>query len=44
MTDALKVHFYTLRQLLDKPFNRQLIHSLRGRGYLISAEENLLEV
>lgn len=44
LTDSLKVHFYTLRQLVDKPFSRQLIHSVRGRGYLISAEENLIEV
>jgi len=44
MTDTLKVHFYTLRQLLDKPFGKQLIHGIRGRGYLISAEEGLLEV
>jgi len=39
LTDSLKVHFYTLRQLVDKPFNKQLLYSMRGRGYTISAEE-----
>lgn len=38
MTDALKVHFHTLRQIVDKPFAKQLIHSIRGRGYKISSE------
>lgn len=38
LTGALKVHLHTLRQLIDKPFEKQLLHSLRGRGYIISAE------
>lgn len=39
MTDALKVHFHTLRRLVDKPFGIQLLHSVRGRGYVISTKE-----
>jgi DNA-binding response OmpR family regulator len=39
LTGSLKVHLHTLRQLVDKPFEKQLLHSIRGRGYLISAEE-----
>lgn len=38
LTDSLKVHFHTLRQLVDKPFGRQLLYNIRGRGYLISAK------
>ena len=38
MTDALKVHFHTLRQFIDKPFEKQLLYSVRGRGYVISAK------
>ncbi|XOB66159.1 response regulator transcription factor [Deferribacteres bacterium DY0037] len=39
MTDSLKVHFYTLRQMVDKPFGKQLLYSIRGRGYAISSKE-----
>lgn len=38
MTNSLKSHFYTLRQLVDKPFDKQLLHSVRGRGFKISAD------
>lgn len=38
MTDSLKVHFYTLRQLVDKPFGKQLLYSIRSRGYTISED------
>lgn len=44
ITDSLKVHFHTLRQLLDKPFKKQLIHSIRGRGYFISEKEVIVEM
>jgi DNA-binding response OmpR family regulator len=37
-TNALKAHFYTLRQLVDKPFDKELLHTVRGRGYKISEE------
>lgn len=35
MSDSLKSHFYSLRQIVDKPFDKQLLHSIRGRGYKI---------
>jgi DNA-binding response OmpR family regulator len=38
-TNALKAHFYTLRQLVDKSFDKELLHTVRGRGYKISEEE-----
>ena len=37
-TNALKAHFYTLRQLVDKPFEKELLHTVRGRGYKIAEE------
>lgn len=37
-TNALKAHFYTLRQLVDKPFDTELLHTVRGRGYKIAEE------
>jgi DNA-binding winged helix-turn-helix (wHTH) protein len=35
MSNSLKSHFYILRQLIDKPYEKQLLHSIRGRGYKI---------
>ncbi|WP_277657332.1 response regulator transcription factor [Seleniivibrio woodruffii] len=35
MTNALKAHFWTLRTRVDKPFNKQLLYTMRGRGYKI---------
>ncbi len=35
MSNSLKSHFYTLRQLVDRPYEKQLLHSVRGRGYKI---------
>lgn len=35
LSDALKAHLWTLRARVDKPFDRQLIHTVRGRGYKI---------
>lgn len=43
MSDSLKSHFYSLRQIVDKPFGKQLLYSIRGRGYKIDCnhkEEN----
>jgi len=31
-SEALKSHLYTLRKLVDKPFENPLIHTLRGVG------------
>ncbi len=35
MTNTLKAHFWTLRTRVDKPFNKQLLYTMRGRGYKI---------
>jgi DNA-binding response OmpR family regulator len=35
-SDALRTHLSNLRQLVDKPFERPLIHTVRGFGYKIT--------
>lgn len=37
-SEALKSHIYTLRKLVDKPFDRALIHTLRGVGVTLRDE------
>lgn len=37
-SDALRSHFYTLRQKIDKPFNTALLQTLHGIGYRIEEE------
>ena len=32
-SDALRSHFYNLRQIVDRPFAHALIETLPGRGY-----------
>jgi DNA-binding response OmpR family regulator len=39
MTNALKVHFFNLRQAIDKPFDKHLLYNIRGRGYAISPRD-----
>lgn len=34
-SDALRTHLYNLRQLVDRPFDRPLLHTIRGFGYKI---------
>jgi len=41
-THALIVHMHTLRNAVDKPFERQLIHTVRGFGYRIAYEQSAL--
>ena len=31
-SDALRTHIYHLRQIVDKPFNEELLHTVRGVG------------
>ncbi len=39
-SDALKAHMYSLRNAIDKPFGKQLLHTVRGAGYrLADADE-----
>lgn len=37
-SEALKSHMYTLRKLVDKPFDKALIHTLRGVGVALRDE------
>lgn len=37
---ALIVHMHSLRNAIDKPFDRQLIHTVRGFGYRIAYDES----
>ncbi|MGE4266779.1 MAG: response regulator transcription factor [Deferribacterales bacterium] len=39
MSNALKSHFCMLRTLVDKPFEKQLLQTIRGRGYKIDDSE-----
>jgi len=39
---ALIVHMHALRNAIDKPFERQLIHTVRGFGYRIALDEPTL--
>lgn len=34
-SNSLKVHMYHLRQQVDKPFNKSLIHTLTGKGFVV---------
>lgn len=37
-SDALRSHLYNLRRVVDKPFDRQLVETVAGRGFRISDE------
>ncbi len=39
---ALDVLVNSLRSKLDAPFGMKLLHTVRGRGYLLKAEESIL--
>ncbi len=36
-SDALKTHMYQLRRVIDRPFEREMLKTVRGRGYRIVA-------
>lgn len=38
-SDALRAHLYLLRELMDKPFERKLLHTLRGFGYQLAGQD-----
>ncbi len=38
-SEALKSHMYTLRKLVDKPFDKPLIHTLRGVGVTLRDDQ-----
>ncbi len=35
-SDALRSHLYSLRKVLDKPFDRPLLHTVQGAGYRLA--------
>lgn len=37
-SDALRTHLHLLRQTIDKPFARPLLHTVRGFGYRLGAD------
>ncbi|MFA5685486.1 MAG: response regulator transcription factor [Lysobacteraceae bacterium] len=37
-SDALRSHLHQLRAIIDKPFARPLLHTVRGFGYRLTAE------
>jgi len=34
-SDTLRSHLYNLRKVIDKPFDKQLVHTIQGSGYRI---------
>jgi DNA-binding response OmpR family regulator len=40
-SDALRAHLHQLRQVVDKPFARPLLHTVRGFGYRVADDEAL---
>jgi len=39
-SDSLRSHIHLLRQVVDKPFDLPLIHTLRGIGYCVKADDD----
>ncbi|MBS0586887.1 MAG: response regulator transcription factor [Proteobacteria bacterium] len=35
-SDALRTHLFNLRQLVDRPFDRPLLHTVRGFGFMLT--------
>lgn len=35
-TDSLRAHLHTLRNAVDKPFRKKLLHTIRGMGYQLA--------
>jgi len=40
-SDALRAHLHQLRQVIDKPFPRPLLHTVRGFGYRLGDDDAL---
>jgi DNA-binding response OmpR family regulator len=38
-SDTLRSHLYTLRKVIDRPFERQLLHTVHGAGYRLAATD-----
>lgn len=37
--DPLRVHIYSIRNAIDKPFNKKLLHTVHGEGYRLTDEK-----
>jgi DNA-binding response OmpR family regulator len=37
--DVLRAHIYALRSIIDRPFERKLLHTVHGTGYRLSADD-----
>ncbi len=37
--DLVRIHIHTLREAIDKPFPHPLLHTVRGTGYRLSADD-----
>ena len=35
-SDTLRSHLYNLRKVIDKPFDKQLLHTVQSAGYRIA--------
>lgn len=42
-SDALRSHLHQLRTIIDKPFGRQLLHTVRGFGYRLAVDNGLFD-
>lgn len=38
-SDALRAHMYMLREMVDKPFDRNLLRTMRGFGYQLARQD-----
>ncbi|MDD2700630.1 MAG: response regulator transcription factor [Sideroxydans sp.] len=38
-SDSLRAHWYVLRELVDRPFEQKLLHTVRGFGYQLKTED-----
>jgi DNA-binding response OmpR family regulator len=38
-SDSLRAHWYLLRELVDKPFEKKLLHTVRGFGYQLKSDD-----
>jgi DNA-binding response OmpR family regulator len=38
-SDTLRSHLYTLRKVIDKPFEHPLLHTIAGSGYRLAVDD-----
>ncbi|MDJ0741299.1 MAG: response regulator transcription factor [Gammaproteobacteria bacterium] len=38
-SDTLRSHLYTLRKVIDRPFDRPLLHTVHGAGYRLAVDD-----